>query len=84
MVQRVGPACLKGRGRARAFLSQDAGSVWGRVQEGGVSEAPDFCQRTGKRSPRQPESNRDKPEKGLQRATTRRLMTSGLSPKSQN
>lgn len=84
MVQRVGPTCLEGRGRARTFLSQDAGSVWGRVQDGGVSKGPDFCQRTGKRSPRQPESDRDKPEEGLQRATMRWLMTSGLSPKSQN
>lgn len=80
-VQRVGPTCLEGRGRARTFLSQDAGSVWGSVQEGEVSKAPDFCQRTGKRSPRQPESDRDKPEKGLQSATMRWFMTSGLSPK---
>ena len=29
MVQRVGPTCFEGRGRARPFLSQDAGPVGG-------------------------------------------------------
>ena len=34
-----------------------------------MTKAPKFCQRAGKGSPSEPESNGDMPEKGLQKAT---------------